>query len=125
MRVVVKIAGKEALPVRAIPFLTDWKRWTPDVLASVFAGTADRALAISGSVRTFRVVEGAVVQVLPDWWLSFPVNQLAALDERLREGGEGRSRVRSDGPPEAPRGTSYQAPLRCALCALGVCIEEV
>lgn len=88
MRVIVKIAGKEALPVRAIPFLTDWKRWTPDVLASVFAGTADRALAISGSVRTFRLVDGAIVPVLPDWWLSFPVNQLAALDDRLREGGE-------------------------------------
>ncbi len=84
MRVVVEIAGRRAIPVRALPFLSQWRKWTPDVLVSVFAGTASAAHAIYGRLFTFRVVEGELRPVEQDWWESFTTSQLAALEERLR-----------------------------------------
>lgn len=42
MKVVVTIAGREAIPVRAIPFLTGWEVLSPDVLANILAGEDGR-----------------------------------------------------------------------------------
>ena len=36
--IVVKIDGREALPVRAIPFFFNWQEMTPDVLAKALCG---------------------------------------------------------------------------------------
>jgi hypothetical protein len=38
VNVVIKINGREAIPVRALPFLSDRKTMSPDVVANVFAG---------------------------------------------------------------------------------------
>jgi hypothetical protein len=84
MRVTIRIADREAVPVRAVPFLTNWNRWTPDVLASVFAGdSGSRALAVGKQVATFRVVDAQVVPIKQDFWANFVVEQLAAVDQRL------------------------------------------
>jgi hypothetical protein len=84
MRVTIRIADREAVPVRALPFLTNWNRWTPDVLAAVFAGDGGaRALVVGKQVATFRVVDGEVVPIRPDFWANFVVEQLAAVDQRL------------------------------------------
>jgi hypothetical protein len=84
MRVTIRIADREAVPVRAVPFLTNWNRWTPDVLASLFAGDGGaRALAGGKQVATFRVVDAEVVPIKPDFWANFVVEQLAAVDQRL------------------------------------------
>jgi hypothetical protein len=49
-KLVVKIDGREAIPLRAVPFLTDWCKWTPGVLARVLAGIGGGTVFVFGEL---------------------------------------------------------------------------
>ncbi|MBK6999442.1 MAG: hypothetical protein IPH35_05570 [Rhodoferax sp.] len=39
MNVVIQVNGRDAIPVRAIPYITSWQVLTPDKLADVLANS--------------------------------------------------------------------------------------
>ncbi|HRH05050.1 MAG TPA: hypothetical protein PK702_04425 [Burkholderiaceae bacterium] len=81
MNVVVVIDGKEAIPVRAIPFLTNWETMSPDAIA--------RALARHERFFRFETLQSYVkeeekLRVLEaTWWENFVCRQLDALSDSI------------------------------------------
>ena len=83
MNVVVMIQGREAIPVRAIPLLTDWEVLSPDELAGSLAG--DYPHNPSFEKLTAHRSEGSRLKdVKPRWWSNFSVGQLEALSHRIK-----------------------------------------
>ena len=81
--VIVTIEGKEAIPVRAIPLLTDWEVLSPDVRANAFAG-AEHAVPHLEGLPTFRLnADGSYEAIAPRWWANWIVRVLDACSERI------------------------------------------
>ena len=54
MKVVVSIDGRDAIPVRAIPLLTDWHVLSPDVCAEIFSGRKDTTVQYMEGLKSYR-----------------------------------------------------------------------
>lgn len=81
MKVVVKIEGREAVPVRAIPLLTNWETMSPDVVAQALAWNEGEH-HFKG-LQAFRRYEGSRPIPAREWenevcW------QLTALNESMK-----------------------------------------
>ena len=86
MNVIVTIEGKEAIPVRAIPLLTDWEVLSPDECANAFAG-AEHAVPHLEGLPTFRLnADGRHEAISPRWWANWIVRALDACSERITAG---------------------------------------
>ena len=81
MNVIVWIEGREAIPVRAIPLLTNWESIPPAALAKVLAGNDD-IFGFEG-LKAYQHEDGVVKAVTAAWWRSFSVKKLKALSERI------------------------------------------
>ena len=81
MNVVVVIEGREAIPVRAIPLLTDWEVLSPDELAQALTGEDEFSRSFR-DLTAYRLVGG--VAVSQRWWANGPVRKLQALTERIK-----------------------------------------
>ena len=81
MNVVVLINGREAIPVRAIPLLTNWASMSPDIVARVLA--ADEDIFGFEGLQAYHLEGGLPRQILPAWWQKSCVRELKALSERL------------------------------------------
>lgn len=80
MKVTIEIDGRKAIPVRAIPFLTNWATMSPDVVADALAGEAHHFRGLT----SFRI-EGPVHKKIPTtWWENFPCRQLKALSDEIK-----------------------------------------
>lgn len=100
MRLTVTINGREALPVRAIPYVSGWNM-SPDMVATALAHTDDaRRLK---NIFGYRVVDSEVVVVRPMQWDNVVV-ALNGLDERLPPGNDGYSKWRDESPKLLPEG---------------------
>ncbi|MBV2164387.1 MAG: hypothetical protein KUL80_08970 [Comamonas sp.] len=84
MKVIISIDGRDAIPVRAIPLLTDWHVLSPDVCAEIFSGRADTTVQHMEGLRSYRLVNGAVQQVPGREWQNWTERQLDACSERIR-----------------------------------------
>ena len=83
MNVIVTIEGQEAIPVRAIPLLTDWEVLSPDVCANAFAG-AEHAWPHLEGLPTFRLnADGRHEAIAPRWWANWIVRALDACSARI------------------------------------------
>lgn len=80
MNVIIKIEGREAIPVRAIPLLTDWKTVTPDILAAVLSG--DEHFFCFTDMQAYRVFNGDAVT--RRWWGNYVSEPLQALGDEIR-----------------------------------------
>lgn len=80
MRVTVMIEGREAIPVRGIPFVTGWTM-SPDVVASSLAQT-DRITRLRG-VTAYHLSENDVAPMLPKEWDGVEA-ELEALSDKLK-----------------------------------------
>lgn len=80
MSLVIQIEGREAIPVRAIPFLTCWQTMTPDALALALSG--DEHFYCFESVLANRAIGGEALQ--QRWWQSNVVRPLQALSDKLK-----------------------------------------
>lgn len=82
MNVVVMIHGKAALPVRAIPLVTNWETMSPDVVVS--------ALSCAPGYQAFkrctayRLEQGVPKEISPTWWKNFPGKQLESLHAEIK-----------------------------------------
>lgn len=83
MNLLVLIGGREAIPVRAIPFLTNWEVLSPDVVAGVLAGDCDFFHAFKG-LTAHHVEQGQVKAIAKSFWGNFVVRELIALSDRTR-----------------------------------------
>ncbi len=83
MDVVVHIGGRQAIPVRAIPLLTDWEVLSPDVCANAFAGVESTTPHLEG-LATYRLDEaGGPQPIAARWWANWIVRELEACSARI------------------------------------------
>lgn len=88
MKVIVTIEGREAIPVRAIPLLTDWKKLSPDFVARIFAGDEELFLHLPAfeSLCAYQLnSDGTSVATEKRAWESWVVRSLEACSTRLRK----------------------------------------
>lgn len=81
MNVVVVIDGREAVPVRAIPLLTNWETMSPDIVARALAWDED-AMYFEG-LQAFQFDEGRRA-VPATWWENMARRQLTALSHAIK-----------------------------------------
>lgn len=87
MNIVVKIQGREAIPIRAIPLLTDWEVLSPDVCAKAFAGDEISAQHFE-NMPTYQLDEnGSYAGISSRWWANWVVRELDACAERTQADG--------------------------------------
>ncbi len=84
MHVITKINGKDALPVRAIPLLTDWQGLSPDGLAKILAGDSDRWPSFDGLTAHRLHTDGSIEAIPPRWWRSWVVDKLQAISHTIK-----------------------------------------
>lgn len=83
MQVIVTIEGKEAIPVRALPLLTDWQVLSPDVCARIFSG--DDTLQCFEGMSAHRLNSDGSYQVVEQReWVNWVARDLRACSERIR-----------------------------------------
>jgi hypothetical protein len=83
MNVVRLIEGREAISVRAIALLTNWRFLTPDVLAQLLAGNSVGCGTVLGELQAFHLQNGKAQPIPKDWWRRWAVPELQALDEKI------------------------------------------
>lgn len=92
MNVVVLISdhnghAREAIPVRAIPLLTNWSFFSPDVVAQVFAGDEEQRGFISGELQAFHLENDQVNPLKREWWVCWAARELPALSKKIKDTG--------------------------------------
>lgn len=88
MNVIVTIEDREAIPVRAIPLLTDWEKISPDFVARIFAGDEKLFLHLPAfeSLCAYQLNRnGSYVATDKRGWQSWVVRSLDACSTRIRE----------------------------------------
>lgn len=106
MNTIIQISGREAIPIRAIPFVTGWLM-SPDVVAKLYAHT-DSWITKLVEVYAFNLSDdGSYVQTLPKEWDGV-IADLESLSNRIKidESYEGGSYAawRSDSATLLPPG---------------------
>jgi hypothetical protein len=84
MNVVVLIEGREAIPVRAIPLLANWRFMSPDIVAHVLGGTGGSNVGLFGDMQSNHIEDGKVQHLKKDYWVQFPLMELQALSEKIK-----------------------------------------
>ena len=79
MNVVVMIQGREAIPIRAIPFLTDGQSMSPDALGYVLAG--GKLSDSDYELTAHHVLDGDLLSLTKDWWENTALPGFAALKD--------------------------------------------
>ncbi len=82
MNVIVEIDGRQAIPVRAIPLLTNWTTMGPDELAKAFARHGIRWQ--SYELQAFRTEKNRTLPISPAWWRNFCRKELEALADDIK-----------------------------------------
>ena len=101
MNCVVCIAGREAVPVRAIPFVTGWKSFTPDAVAEGLAHRLESG-KLEGLTAYHIAGDGSISAMLPKEW-DGPARALDALSAKLGEmRGDSYPAWREQSIPELP-----------------------
>ena len=82
VNVIVVIDGREAIPVRAIPLLTDWETMGPDAVAQAF--TWDEHIYKSEGFHAYQIENGTAKPIGARWWKNVVCVQLDALHHELK-----------------------------------------
>lgn len=83
MNVIVDIGGRAAIPVRAIPLLSNWETMSPDVVAMSLAW--DEHFHEFHGLRAYHVENGSAGgEIDATWWENYPCRKLKALSEQIK-----------------------------------------
>lgn len=108
MQVTIEINGRQALPVRAIPLLTDWRGLSPDQLAQILAGDSDHWPSFDGLTAYRLRPDGSTEPIPPRWWASWVVGKLQATSEAIEakqtSRATGKQQWRSESLAQLPAG---------------------
>lgn len=83
MNLIVMIAGREAVPVRAIPLLTSWENLSPDEVARALA--RDEGFENFADLVAYRLESGALRPIADVFWRNMVVREIEALEDRELE----------------------------------------
>ena len=83
MNCVVVVAGREAVPIRAIPFVTGWQSFSPDAVAEGLAHRLESG-KLEGLTAYHIASDGSISAMLPKEW-DGPARALDALSAKLDE----------------------------------------
>ncbi len=84
MNVIVHINSRQAVPVRAIPLLTDWKVLSPDQVAKILSGDVLHWASFEG-LKAYRLHHGgSAEQIQPRWWKNWIVRKLQATSDEIK-----------------------------------------
>lgn len=89
MDTIIKIGGREAVPVRALPWMTDWHFGAQDVAESL-AHLADPAFL---DVHSFRLEGSELVKVLAESWRETFLPDVESIENLALPGDEYKERV--------------------------------
>ena len=108
MHVTIEINGRQALPVRTIPLLTDWRGLSPDQLAQILAGDSDHWPSFDGLTAYRLHPDGSTEPISPRWWASWVVGKLEATSNTIKakqtSRATGRQQWRGDSLAQLPAG---------------------
>lgn len=85
MNLIIQVQDREAVPVRALALLTNWRFMSPDIVAHVIGGTGGSNASLFGDLESHRVENGQVQPINKDWWVQFPLKELQALSKKIKE----------------------------------------
>lgn len=103
MDVLITIDGREAIPVRAIPLLTDWQVLSPDAIAKALAGDElwfPQFIALTA----YQIQDGTCKAIPAKFWDRLLMPKIEALSARIKQ--------------EAPDGIGRARWLHESLCVL-------
>ena len=108
MQVIIEINGRQALPVRAIPLLTDWHGLSPKGLAQILAGDCDHWPSFDGLTAHRLHTDGRTEAITPRWWASWVVGKLKATSDSIKakqtSHATGRQQWRGESLAQLPAG---------------------
>lgn len=108
MQVTIEINGRQALPVRAIPLLTDWCGLSPVKLAQILAGESDHWPSFDGLTAHRLHSDGSIEPIPPRWWASWVVDKLQAASDTIKANrishATGKQQWRSESLAQLPAG---------------------
>lgn len=84
MNVIVMIDGREAIPVRAIPFLTNWETMSPDAIAEALAHEDELHWDYFFPLTALRFESSQPKPIAASWWENFPAKHLSAISATLK-----------------------------------------
>ncbi|KPV18543.1 hypothetical protein APR51_23090 [Variovorax paradoxus] len=106
MSLIVIVEGREAVPVRAIAFLTDWRELQPESLARQLSD--DDEVGLPGALVAHRLHSAGHVDAIPARWWIEKRREIQAISEDIRAvqaGHEsGRQRWRREATHVLPAG---------------------
>lgn len=103
MDVLITIDGREAIPIRAIPLLTDWQVLSPDAIAKALAGDElwfPQFIALTA----YQIQDGTCKAIPAKFWDRLLMPKIEALSARIKQ--------------EAPDGIGRARWLHESLCVL-------
>ena len=107
MNVILEIEGREAIPVRSIPFITGWESISgisPDVLVDCLCEVSEKRGRSRTGLVAFIFVEGEpVTKMMRKEWNYYAI-QLKERSEKLKNMGAGRSKWRDKSIKDLPEG---------------------
>ena len=78
---------RKAIPVRAIPLLTNWNFFSPDVVAQTLADDEVLRGFICGELQAFYLENDQVKPLKRGWWEGDAVRALRGLVEKIEHTG--------------------------------------
>lgn len=82
MHVLVEFNGRVAIPIRAIPLLTDWTRMSPDQIVAALAWDLVHHWQFQG-LTAYTFETGSLRSIPNTWWQSFARRELKAVQDRI------------------------------------------
>jgi len=82
VNVIVMIEGREAIPVRAIPWLTNWETMSPDAVALALAW--DEHFFRFAGLQAHRIEGESIRPIRAIWWENIASHNLNALSDSIR-----------------------------------------
>lgn len=107
MNLIIDVNGSDAIPIRAIPFITGWTI-SPDVVATALAHTDHWITRLEGVVGYHLMTDGEYAPMLPKEWDGVEAG-LSALSDKLKAG----ETVENESYPQWRHDSIHRLPAGC------------
>lgn len=84
MNIIVEINGRQAIPVRALPLVTDWVTMYPQAVVMILAGEFEHWPSFEGLSAHRLEADGGVKQIPSRWWESWVVGKFQDISDEIK-----------------------------------------
>lgn len=102
MDVLVTIDGREAIPVRAIPLLTDWQVLLPHEIADALTNDDEGDFPEFASLTAYQMQDGECKAISAKFWERLMVPKIQGLIERIQQETLGKKVIKARWQNESP-----------------------